>query len=953
MGQVKSILSVCIGIFLISIHAFSQSKPGSVQQADKLYQEAEQLYDNFQDSLAFIKFQEAKVAYLKNGTIVTKLADACFLMGVIYQTNQQFTQAIGSYKEFIYFNSKINPVIDSINFEPYVLVGSCFNLLNQFDSAYAYYKKAEALLAPYPLIPEDQKMRFYSDMGSLFHLTGNYVQSINYFEKALSILNHPSQTQDKQDPDMTIRYVRYTNNIASSLNKLGRQQEAIYKLKNLITYNIQTDDLFQHLASLYLYLEKPDSAKIYLDKINVSAISKRAIINYFNSLGDVYNQKSNYHEALANFDKARQVTLASFGKKNDRLGITYAGKGKVYELQNNFPQALVQYQLAIQCLHFDFNSPDIYKNPADLSHAASPLLLFKTLQQKAHALRQYFAQTKKTTDLETSLQTYQLAFDLAARIRKSYDSDEAKLFFTNTVAPVYEEAISTAYQLFSQTGKRDFLESALVLAEQSKAAVLAENLRDLDIKQVPGIPASLLGKEKELKLNISALNIRLVETTDTVLKETYRDRLRDTEIELAKTLKEFENNKQYYQLKYDTSSVKVSQLQQVLDKNTTLVEYFMGKKNVYVFVITHTTFEVKQLPLTDTFEQDWQALYQNLYRANPGSRYKGDAPAYRLYKQLFSPVKDLLAGNQHLIIIPDKQLAYLPFEALVTDEKTNEYLIEDYSISYAYSGKLLQNARQQNPAAEELTILSMAPFVTENNYQESLLRGDVLDPLYASRNEVNQVGGQIYLAKAATKEAFLRQAAKYDIIHLATHAKADNQNPLHSFIAFYPHTDSLTSYRLYAQELYNLRLDKLKLIVLSACETSSGKLIQGEGVMSLARAFAYAGCPNIVTTLWKAEDKTTADISVRMHGYLRAGKSKDEALRQAKLDYIGSQTHVSTRSPVYWANFIFIGDHTPLYQDNASLWWMLSVLLACLAAIAVWVYARHRKSTKILTMIND
>ncbi len=953
MAQATHKLILITSILLLSIPGFSQPKATSLQKADKLYNEAEKLFDNYQDSLAFIKFRQAREAYLETDTIVPNLAEACFGMGILYQTNQQFRQAIDAYKEFIFFHQQLDSEADSIFFQPMVLIGTNYTYLNQFDSAYAYYSLADTLLISYPDIPSTQTLRFYSEMGYLFLSFGNYVQSINYYEKALSILDYDAGSINRQNIDAVNRFVRYTNNIANSMSKLGRQQEALVKLKELIKYGIQKDALSQHIASLYLQLERPDSARIYLEKIDVSSISTSEKANYYNNLGTAYSLAGNYTASLSNFDKAKRISFSSFGKKNDWLGIAYAGKGKVYELQNNFPQALAQYQLAIQSLHFDFNTPDIYQNPADLSYAASPLLLFKTLQQKAYAFGQYFAQTKKTANLEASLQTYQLAFELAARIRKSYDSDEAKLFFTNTVAPVYEEAISTAYQLFSQTGKRNFLESALALAEQSKAAVLAENLRDLDIKQVPGIPASLLRKEKELKLNISALNIRLVETTDTVLKETYRDRLRDNEIELAKTLKEFENNKQYYQLKYDTSSVKISQLQQVLDNNTTLVEYFMGKKNVYVFVITHTTFEVKQLPLTDTFEQEWQALYQNLYRANPGSRYKGDAPAYRLYKQLFSPVKDLLDGNQHLIIIPDKELAYLPFEALVTDEKTNKYLIEDYSISYAYSGKLLQNARQQNPAAVELSILSMAPFIMENNYQESLLRGDVLDPLYASRNEVNQVGGQIYLAKAATKEAFLRQAAKYDIIHLATHAKADNENPLHSFIAFYPHTDSLTSYRLYAQELYNLRLGKLKLIVLSACETNSGKLIQGEGVMSLARAFAYAGCPNIVTTLWKAEDKTSADISVRMHGYLRAGKAKDEALRQAKLDYIGSQTHVSTRSPVYWANFIFIGDHTPLYQDNASLWWMLSVLLVCLAAIAVWVYARHRKSTKILTMIKD
>jgi CHAT domain-containing protein len=924
----------------------SAQQQAALKEADRIYQEAEKLYNLQQDSLALIKLQQAKKAYLATGTVVPKVANICFGMGVIYYEKQDFTQAIRSYKEYIAISRKINPHVDSIFLQPLVLIGTCFTNLNRYDSAYAYYKQAEHLLQRYPQLPLNQQLRFHNETGSLLYLFGNYTQSINHFEKALNLLEHHMLSKAQPSRDDTNRYVIYNNNIAGAMGKMGQYQRAINRTKKLIKYGLIQNKLYQHIASLYLQLEKPDSAKIYLEKIDIPSISTSEKANYYTNLGTVHSLTDNYQEALINFDKAQQISLASFGKKNGWLGNAYSGKGKVYESQKKWKEALAHYQLAIQALHFTFNSADIYRNPVDLSHAASPLLLFKTLQQKAHAFRQYFAQTRKLTDLEASLQTYQLAFELANRIRKSYDSDEAKLFFTNTVAPVYEEAIGTAYRLYQQTGEKVYLESALALAEQSKAAVLAESLRELEIKQVPGIPASLLRREKELQLNISALNIRLVETTDSVRKETYRDRLRDSEIELAKTVKAFENNKQYYQLKYDTSSVHVSQLQKMLDTRTALVEYFTGRQHMYVFVVTPQSFEVKQLPLPATFQQDWQVLYQNLYQSSAGSRYKGDAPAYRLHQQVFSPVADLLAGKQHLIIVPDKELSYLPFEALVTDEKTNQYLLRDYSISYAYSGKLLLNASGHKAATGELSILAMAPFVTGNPYEQNLIRGDVLDPLYASLDEVKQVGGQIYLAQAATKEEFLRQAANHDIIHLATHAKADNQDPLNSFIAFYPHTDSLTSYRLYAQELYNMHLEKLKLIVLSACETNSGKLIQGEGVMSLARAFAYAGCPSIVTTLWKADDKTSADISVRMHGYLKEGKSKDEALRQAKLDYIASQTHIARRSPVYWANFIFIGDHSAIYPDNSFPWWLPGALAAGLTVLLLWLAARRTRRHK-------
>src|SRR5690606_9843172 len=164
---------------------------------------------------------------------------------------------------------------------------------------------------------------------------------------------------------------------------------------------------------------------------------------------------------------------------------------------------------------------------------------------------------------------------------------------------------------------------------------------------------------------------------------------------------------------------------------------------------------------------------------------------------------------------------------------------------------------------------------------------DGFEPLGASKKEVEKIGGSIYLEKAATKQVFLKVAKSYGIIHLATHARADSEKPLNSFIAFYPEPDSSgAGYRLYTDELYNYRLDSAKLVVLSACEAGGGKLVRGEGIISLARAFAYAGCPNIVTTLWQASDRAAALITAGLHQYLKEGYSKDAALRLAKLDYL-------------------------------------------------------------------
>jgi CHAT domain-containing protein/tetratricopeptide (TPR) repeat protein len=951
MGQLRKIKSARLllltTLFLFSSIAFAQ-KPLVRQQAEQLNLEAYHLlFEQGKDSLALLKYQRAKSLYGGRQDIDLNLTDACFGIGIIWQMRGDFKQAIGAYKESIRYQQKIDPKADSSYFYAFILIAENFIHLNHYDSAYTYYGKAELLLSQYPHIP--QALRFYNGMGNLYYLFGNYAQSKNYFEKVLKILHYDITSLKQADEQQTIRYVMYNNNIAGALRKLGLYQEAIEKIKGLIKYGIIQNVLYQHLASVYLQLEQPDSAKTYLSKIKINEVPNSNRINtssekidYYNSLGAVYVKTKYYNKALSSYDQAQRTSLANFSRKSEVLAIAYAGKGQVYESQNNYQLALKHYQLAIQSLHFTFNNSGIYQNPKDYSNTVSPLILFEVFRNKAHAFRKYFGQTRKTVDLEASLSTYQLAFQLADRIRKGYDSDEAKMFFNHTVSPVYEEAIATAFQLFGQTRQEDYLQAAFALAEQSKAAVLAESLRELKIKKIPGISPALLQREINLKRNNTALNVKLVEdTVSSARKEMYRDHIRENEIELAKVLKEFEKNKQYYQLKYDTGPVKVAQIQEKLDDETAFVEYFVGKNNLYVFVITQDDFQAKQLGSTASFMKNWHVLYKALYQTKHGFHYQGNRAAHQLYQQLIAPAAILLAGKQRLLIIPDKELCYLPFEALISDANTGRYLIQNNIISYAYSGKLLRHTSQSSTRGPQVSILAMAPFGDKNRPRNIPFRADALSPLPASAGEVAQVGGQVYLGKEAIKERMLLLAGKYDIIHLATHAQANNQKPLQSFIAFYP-GDAKSSYRLYVPEIYNLRLDKLKLVVLSACETGSGKLVQGEGIMSLARAFAYAGCPSTITTLWKAEEKSSAYISTRLHQYLRAGKAKDAAVRLAKLDYLNSQTNLRRRSPVYWANFIFIGDQAPVYPDDAKIGWITGAVL--MGLLIGWIFYKGWKA---------
>ena len=294
-------------------------------------------------------------------------------------------------------------------------------------------------------------------------------------------------------------------------------------------------------------------------------------------------------------------------------------------------------------------------------------------------------------------------------------------------------------------------------------------------------------------------------------------------------------------------------------------------------------------------------------------------------------LRSKLNWGEKLIIIPDGILGYVPFEALLTEKPPRpdamsayKYLIQDHQISYCYSATLLKEMRNkihyQEPTQK---LLAMAPFflgnadtllsqVDSTELNAGITLRDTLTALPNSGEEIARIQkilkGQAFYGKAATLAQFQKLAAQARILHLSTHGKADDRLGDYAYLAFgMPNADG-TFDKLYARDLYNLSLNA-DLVVLSACETGIGKLQRGEGIVSLARAFAYAGAKSIVTTLWKISDEQSKYLMTSFYKYLSKGKEKDEALRQAKLDFLQkNEKKTELIHPFFWASFIEIGD---------------------------------------------
>ena len=189
------------------------------------------------------------------------------------------------------------------------------------------------------------------------------------------------------------------------------------------------------------------------------------------------------------------------------------------------------------------------------------------------------------------------------------------------------------------------------------------------------------------------------------------------------------------------------------------------------------------------------------------------------------------------------------------------------------------------------------------------------------------MGGELFAG--ASLAQFVNKSPSYNLIHIAAHAEVDNLRPENSFIAFSDNTPAIQPL-LFLDEIYHLGLNA-DMVAVTACKTSLGPIAEGEGILSLSRAFAYAGAKSIITTLWEINDQKTAMLMPLFYEKLENGENKSQALRKAQLQLMHDY-----QEPYYWAGFVAYGNMSPVQNNsNFTYWW---ALIAALILVGAWYY---------------
>ncbi|MFN8347575.1 MAG: CHAT domain-containing protein [Spirosomataceae bacterium] len=824
---------------------------------------------------------------------------------------------------------------DTIDFRIKSFLSIFYDAVYRRDSAEYFAEQADRLIDKSKVVQtREEALYHFLDRGLRALHQNDFKLADVYFQKTLALSRIDATF------DLGVLY----NNMALSLSYQKKYAESLkyYRLALQNRINVDAERVWLNLAECCLALHDLPAAeksihtarKRYSERTagGKNKLNPRFEQRYWRTWGLYHQTAGKYAEALGDFQKSLAISR-KINPKGAETSEMWQQIAQHYIALHQVRKALGFYQSALIAAHETFTAADIYQNP-NLDRLLTERELFRALTGKANAFRQLYTQTHQRKDIEAALRTHQLAIQLAEKMRRSYQSAGAKLFFTENYYAVYEQAVQTAQELYQLTQKPEYQNLIFDFYEKSRAASLADIIRDADLKPKT-INAALLAQEKGLYQQITGLQAA-IKRSDSTTAVKVKAQLVDKEIELDRLTKRFERDfPAYYQLKYDIQTPATATIQQqLLSPDAALIQYFLTDSQLYTLILTREQSKVLVQPVDSTFRQSI-SKFRVLLSVNPGSKvYDGNAYSSTLYSKLITPVLPFISNKKRLLIVRDAELNYLPFEVLAA--KSDDYLFKKYAISYAYSIGILMNKPTQSSSNVRLAI---APFAG-NIPQKIAFRGAPLVPLPASVEEVRQIGGDVYVEKEATKKRFLEQYREHGIIHFATHALTDDKDPMRSFVAFYPDGQE---YRLFTNELYDLDLKEAQLVVLSACETGAGKLQRGEGVMSLARAFAYAGAQSVATTLWNANDEATAYISTHFHEYINDGLPLDEALQRAKLDFLQSDLGRRYDHPYYWANLVLIGCTDPIPREVSFWWWVVGGIVLVLG-IEEWL--KHRKTTQ-------
>lgn len=803
--------------------------------------------------------------------------------------------------------------------------GNIIASIDAYETALAFYES-------YPLPDADIIETVLKPLGNNYTRLADYSTALFIYQKTMSLAQKASNkdliastysnmaicSRSQDDLATAAAYCHEGIRYASPQSALCGLLLATYA--DILTMQLKYDsaEAISNIALKKLQKHQHDASSVYWYANALQTAARLAL------------QKHHYNQAATYAKQALQIIQHHFPDTRQRE------KAKVHILLGDITlksgqakQALTNYHQALLIMIPTWQPVSIYavppKNYLYSENTLSDALCGKAtaciqLQQPQEALDQYIA-----------------AFDAAGKLRKEFFYTESKLKEIKVNRTHVESSIKLAYNLWQKTADKKFLQQLVRISEMSRAQVLLDE-RQVRLESTASVANdTLLRRTKQLQQAIQYYYHELLSRKN---EKQVSFLLQQAEYDLSllnKKIKPHSYGDSRYISVHGDSIVQV--MTGFIPSKVTMLEFVACSDTSFIIELNHQGIQSVQVIYSSQslhnsigqFMQHWFANGPSAMMNEPRSFYND---CHNIYKAIFKT--RTWEKDRHYVLIPDGMFNYLPFDALITDPiyKNNfsqwPYLIKQASFSQAYSLATWQAQQTSNYPSMAYTGF----FVSKGEHTKQVALS--IDEEYKMLSR--KIPGRYYSNSGATWNAFNNIIDSTGILHISSHGVSAA-------------SDAAPYLQLYDKPFYlfDLRFKNFTpaLVVLSACKTADGQMLEGEGLNSISRGFTAAGAGGVISGLWNVNDKTAIALIQEFYDQLSQQPNAALALHQAKQQWLQTgKENAMLQLPYYWAGFVYSGHlqklAIPIVKSHKGYYWLFSLLIL---PVAFLVIKRKKKTS--------
>ncbi|WP_439490341.1 CHAT domain-containing protein [Algoriphagus sp.] len=931
------------------------------------------------------KFGE-KISLEESAKLKSDLGEIFHRMGELSQSKKWHLEARGEFERSGVLNGE-NQYISAQN------LGLVYWYQSQFDSSFYYFGQAMELLEdlePSPVNQVYRKAMLKSNLAGLYNFTGQAAKSMEELNSAVLLLDEFI----RQNPDAKEREQAQTNffngktNLAGIYRGIGDYHRALKLLleadltsrehlqglhpkiverKIMIGqtyrqlkdhthaetwlkeaqedleqmeggYPLMWGDLHYTLALLYEEKSETSQAEFHYDQAGsnygsiMSDFYDPIFLEYMGHAADFYSKNQKAHKGLEMVRKALDYSVWAHGEQVDRNFLQYFFTARVLYNVGQFEESKRQVIKAEQLLTRRMKNAESLIDSLQAQLELPQIILLKSQLEDQLNKENSLAHLQQVDAwMEDALDILEVRKTLLYEIE-----DQGILTARNRELMDFYKSV--LLRLYSQTQEENYLDKLLTLHESSIYARLRSRILAQKSVKFRDVPAEWVMREDSIRAQFDTMWEEGGERVefDKLLSEwkAFLDELKSAypayfELRYGKAWKEFV---------FEPAQEPLIQWIQVNDQLCAVVET-KGKRN---FVdIGGIPGEINKLLSKELSLEEYSQA------------------AFALYQQLWKPIEQYI-GFGSVTVIPDGRLFSLNLEQLVREELAlfegirTKTLLNDYAFSYAFSRSQLDQIRSETYSERAIAFApvfsdEMKDAYKSQNQVSDLVMEDYLRllpqpfALDLAEKVAKEYNGTSYLFEASSIQNFRGLRGSFPVLQLATHAFSNNISPERSYLVFAKEKREVENH-LYAYELYDQKIDA-GLVMLTACETGQPVYQAGEGMISLAHAFNYAGSESLLTSLTKTDEQAGAIISEYFLDFVASGRPLDQALQLAKLEYL-KNSRGRALMPTFWSGLIVMGQKDPiaLKKEGGFPYYFIIGVLAVLLSVIFFIFIKSKKA---------